>query len=142
MLPGAVLGCLLAVPLGALLWRAVLSGALSQVGSPTALLDSTYGGVLLAKVALVLVVLGAAGVSRVWVQQRLGVRRTRAGSGHRVTAQAFAAPAGGLDDEDGSAATRGRVQGENAVDHLPSLRRSMLVEVAVDAAIPTLYHKS
>ncbi|SDF34399.1 copper transport protein [Blastococcus fimeti] len=120
----------------------VVSGivqAVREVGSPTALLDSTYGGVLLAKVALVLVVLGAAGVSRVWVQQRLGVRRTRATSGHRVTAQAFAAaPAGGIDDEDGSAASRGRVQGENAVDHLPSLRRSMLVEVAVAAVVLVL----
>ena len=37
VLPAAVLGCLLAVPLVALLWRAVLSGALSQVASPTAL---------------------------------------------------------------------------------------------------------
>ncbi|SOC46625.1 copper transport protein [Blastococcus aggregatus] len=119
----------------------VVSGivqAVREVGSPSALLDSTYGGVLLAKVAVVLVVLGAAGVSRVWVQQRLGVRRTRATSGHRVTAPAFAGPAGGLDDEDGSAATRGRVQRENAVDHLPSLRRSMLVEVAVAAVVLVL----
>ncbi len=124
----------------------VVSGivqAVREVGSPTALLDTTYGGVLLAKVALVLVVLGAAGVSRVWVQQRLGVRPTRAASGHRVTAHAFTAPGGGgpdggLDDEDGSGATRGRVQQENAVDHLPSLRRSMLVEVSVAVVVLVL----
>lgn len=37
MLPGGLLACLLALPLIALLWRAVLSGALGQVASPTAL---------------------------------------------------------------------------------------------------------
>lgn len=119
----------------------VVSGivqSVREVGSPTALLESTYGGVLLAKVALVLVVLGAAGVSRVWVQQRLGVRGSRPGGGRRVTAQAFAAPAGGLVDEDGTAAARGRVQQENAVEHLPSLRRSLLVEVVAAAAVLAL----
>ena len=39
----------------------------------------TYGWVLVAKLVLVAVVLAAAGVSRVWVQQRLGVRRSRPG---------------------------------------------------------------
>ncbi|MBN1094631.1 copper resistance protein CopC [Blastococcus sp. TML/C7B] len=115
----------------------VVSGiiqAVREVGSPTALLESTYGGLLLVKVLLVLVVLGAAGVSRVWVQQRLGVRPARAASRPRVTAQAFAAAAA----EDDDAAARGRVQQENAVEHLPSLRRSMLVEVAVAAVVLAL----
>ncbi|WP_040337960.1 FixH family protein [Candidatus Blastococcus massiliensis] len=114
----------------------VVSGvvqAVREVATPSALVGNTYGGVLLAKIAVVLVVLGAAGVSRVWVQQRLGVRRPRPGGVRRVTAQAFAAPTGAddrPDDEDGTAVSRGRAQSENAVAHLPSLRRSMLVEVA------------
>ena len=39
------------------------------------------------------VVLGAAGVSRVWVQQRLGVRQAPAGRRDRAPALAFAAAA-------------------------------------------------
>lgn len=126
----------------------VVSGVVQsvrEVGTPAALFDSTYGFVLLGKIAVVLVVLGAAGVSRVWVQQRLGVRRSRPGGVRRVTAQAFAAPtggAGGLDDvadeDDGTAASRDRVQAENAVTHLPSLRRSLLVEVAGAAVVLVL----
>jgi molybdate transport system permease protein len=37
VLPAGLLGCLLGLPLAALLWRAVLGGALAQVASPTAL---------------------------------------------------------------------------------------------------------
>jgi copper transport protein len=62
-----------------------------EVGSPAALVTTTYGWVLLAKLALVLLLLAAAGVSRVWVQQHLGVRRSRPAPRRRVTAHAFAA---------------------------------------------------
>ncbi len=119
----------------------VVSGivqAVREVASPTALAESTYGRVLLVKVALVLVVLGAAGVSRVWVQQRLGVRPAHPRGGRRGTAHAFAAAPSGPAGSDGTAAARERVQSENAVTHLPSLRRSMLVEVAVAVVVLVL----
>ncbi|TKJ35198.1 copper resistance protein CopC [Blastococcus sp. CCUG 61487] len=122
----------------------VVSGvvqAVREVASPTALFGSTYGRLLLVKIVVVLVVLGAAGVSRVWVQQRLGVRRPRPGGVRRVTAQAFAAPAGetvGGGDGDETASARERAQAEHAVDHLPSLRRSMLVEAVAAALILVL----
>lgn len=119
----------------------VVSGtvqAVREVESPTALFDTTYGWVLVAKLVLVAVVLAAAGVSRVWVQQRLGVRRSRPAGRRSLTAHAFAAgPADhrSTDDEVAAAAElRGRLQSENAAEHVPALRRSVLVE-AVAAAV-------
>ncbi|WP_324276412.1 FixH family protein [Blastococcus brunescens] len=121
--------------------------AVREVESPTALFATTYGWVLVAKIGLVLVILAAAGVSRVWVQQRLGVRRPRPGGRRTLTAHAFAAgasgPPGALDptaaDETARAAgLRGRLQSEAATEHVPALRRSVLVEVAVAAVVLAL----
>ena len=108
-----------------------------EVGSPTALVDTVYGRLLMAKLTFFVVVLGAAGVSRVWVQQRLGVRRPPAGRRTRVTAHAFAATTEGRpdDDGDGSVAARDLMQSDGAREQLPSLRRSMLVEAVLGAAI-------
>jgi copper transport protein len=118
----------------------VVSGtvqAVREVESPTALFATTYGWVLVAKLVLVAVVLAAAGVSRVWVQQRLGVRRSRPGGRRGLTAHAFAAGSG--DDRVAAAAeTRGRLQSESAAEHVPALRRSVLVEVAVAAVVLVL----
>jgi copper transport protein len=117
----------------------VVSGtvqAVREVESPTALFATTYGWVLVAKLILVAVVLAAAGVSRVWVQQRLGVRRSRPGGRRSLTAHAFAAAA-----DDGvaeAAAARGHAQSESAAEHVPELRRSVLVEVAVAAVVLVL----
>jgi copper transport protein len=128
----------------------VVSGtvqAVREVESPTALFATTYGWVLVAKLVLVAVVLAAAGVSRVWVQQRLGARRARPGGRRSLTAHAFAAGTahdGSADDgtaRDGVAAAaevRGRLQSESAVEHVPALRRSVLVEVAVAAVVLAL----
>ncbi len=130
----------------------VVSGvvqAVREVESPTALFVTTYGWVLLAKLVLVLVALGAAGVSRVWVQQRLGVRRSRPGARRSETAHAFAA-VGGRNGGDGSvgvekavekddaAGLRYHLQSESAAEHVPALRRSVLVEFAVAAVILAL----
>jgi copper transport protein len=119
----------------------VVSGtvqAVREVESPTALFVTDYGWVLVAKLVLVAVVLAAAGVSRVWVQQRLGVRRSRPGGRRSVTAHAFAATA----DPDGGVAAaaevRGQQQSESAAEHVPALRRSVLVEVAVAAVVLAL----
>ena len=118
----------------------VVSGtvqAVREVESPTALFATAYGWVLVAKLVLVAVALGAAGVSRVWVQQRLGVRRARPGGRRSVTAHAFAATA----PDDGvraAAEARGHAQSESAAEHVPVLRRSVLVEVAVAAVVLVL----
>ena len=122
----------------------VVSGtvqAVREVESPTALFVTTYGWVLVAKLVLVAVVLAAAGVSRVWVQQRLGVRRPRPGGHRSLTAHAFAA--GRPDGDTGIEAPevreagelRSALQSEGAVEHVPALRRSVLVEVAVGAVV-------
>jgi copper transport protein len=123
----------------------VVSGtvqAVREVGTPTALFVTAYGWVLVAKLVLVLVLLGAAGVSRVWVQQRLGVRRARPGPRRGVTAHAFAAgPSGSTgtsQDDEPEAALRERLQSEGAAEHLPALRRSVLVEVAVAVVVLAL----
>ena len=116
----------------------VVSGVLQavrEVGSPTALAGTAYGRLLL----VVALVLASAGVSRVWVQQRLGIRRPR--RRRTVTAHAFAAPAP-VDRSDPApnalAADRVRVQAGNAAEHLPSLRRSLLVEAALAAVVLAL----
>jgi copper transport protein len=122
----------------------VVSGtvqAVREVASPTALFVTTYGWVLVAKLVLVAVVLAAAGVSRVWVQQRLGVRRHRPGGRRSMTAHAFAASAPADEPPAGvvaAAEARGHVQSENAAGHVPELRRSVLVEVAVAAVVLAL----
>jgi copper transport protein len=110
--------------------------AVREVESPTALFATAYGWVLVAKLVLVAAALAAAGVSRVWVQQRLGVRRSRPGGRRSLTAHAFAATA---DDGVATAAeARGHAQSESAVEHVPALRRSVLVELAVAGAVLAL----
>jgi copper transport protein len=119
----------------------VVSGtvqAVREVESPTALFVTAYGWVLVAKLVLVAVVLAAAGVSRVWVQQRLGVRRSRPGGRRSLTAHAFAATEEPSPEVEAAAQARGQAQSENAADHVPALRRSVLVELAVAAAILAL----
>jgi copper transport protein len=124
----------------------VVSGAVQavrEVESPTALFATTYGWVLVAKLVLVLVLLAAAGVSRVWVQQRLGIRRARPGGHRTLTAHAFAAGSPGVagleePEVEGAAVLRGRLQSEAAAEHVPALRRSVLVEFAVAAVILAL----
>lgn len=122
----------------------VVSGVVQtvrEVASPTALTSTSYGRILLVKLAFVLLALGAAGVSRVWVQQRLGVRPPRPGGGRRLTAQAFAATpeAGSAETEGGSAETaadaRRRRQSEGAGEHLPALRRSVGVELLMAVVV-------
>lgn len=118
--------------------------AVREVESPTALFATTYGWVLVAKLVLVAVLLAAAGVSRVWVQQRLGVRNPRQGSRRTLTAHAFAAagPGAGAGTEEPAveeaADLRGRLQADAAVEHVPALRRSVLVEFAVAAVVLAL----
>jgi copper transport protein len=119
----------------------VVSGtvqAVREVGSPTALFSTTYGWVLVAKLGLVAVLLGAAGISRVWVHQRLGIRGPRP-AGRRAPVHAFAGAAGSEPPpDDGPVAIRDRRQSEGAAEHVPSLRRSVLVEVAVAAVVLAL----
>jgi copper transport protein len=119
----------------------VVSGTVQsvrEVESPTALFVTTYGWVLVAKLALVLVALGAAGVSRVWVQQRLGVRRSPPGARRSVTAHAFAAVGGAAPAEDGPAEMREHLQSVSAAEHVPALRRSVFVDFAVATVILVL----
>ncbi|SEK82778.1 copper transport protein [Blastococcus sp. DSM 46786] len=122
----------------------VVSGVVQsvrEVASPTALVETTYGRLLAVKLLLVVVVLAAAGISRVWVQQRLGVRRPR--SRRTTTVHAFAsgvAPerAEPVPEEVAAAAERDRVQAEAAGEHLPALRRSLLVEAVLAAVVLAL----
>lgn len=114
-----------------------------EVPTPGALFTTEYGQLLVAKICAVVVVLGAAAVSRVWVQQHLGVGGRRPDGRRRVTAHAFAAE----EEEEKAAAAVGlagaggagvglprRVRASAAAD-LPSLRRSVLVELALALAI-------
>jgi copper transport protein len=134
----------------------VLSGVVQsvrEVGSVAALVSTVYGWTLVAKLALVVVLIGAAGVSRAWVQERLGV-----GSRRRVTAHAFAAQAGdtvsgtvddtvddavdgavdgAVDDTVGAAEAPARPGTATAAD-VRQLRRSVLLEVAVGAVVLAL----
>ncbi|MGY1725481.1 copper resistance protein CopC [Geodermatophilus sp. SYSU D01062] len=111
-----------------------------EVGSPAALVSTTYGWILLAKLALVLLLLAAAGVSRVWVQQHLGLTRPRPGGRRRVTAHALAAPGLGAEEPAVTEAARARAeaQARGAVEDVAPLRRSILVEAAVAAAVLVL----
>jgi copper transport protein len=114
----------------------VLTGviqAVREVGALDALTSTEYGRILLIKLALVAVILGSAGVSRVWVQQRLGVRpRAR----RRVTAHAFAAPGPTVAQEPRPGGER--VSLATAEEHLPALRRSVLVEAVLAVAVLAL----
>jgi len=124
----------------------VVSGtvqAVREVESPTALFVTTYGWVLVAKLVLVAVLLAAAGVSRVWVQQRLGVRGPRPGARRSITAHAFAAVGGGPHqdqprEDDAPAVLREHLQSESAAEHVPALRRSVLVECTIAAVVLAL----
>ncbi|MFC4692277.1 copper resistance protein CopC [Geodermatophilus arenarius] len=111
-----------------------------EVGSPAALVSTTYGWILLAKLALVLLLLAAAGVSRVWVQQHLGLTRPRPGCRRRVTAHAVAATGAGAEEPAVAEAARARaaVQARGAVEDVAPLRRTVLVEAAVAAAVLVL----
>ncbi|MGY1699378.1 copper resistance CopC/CopD family protein [Geodermatophilus sp. SYSU D00766] len=113
-----------------------------EVGSPVALVSTTYGWVLLGKLALVLLLLAAAGVSRVWVQQQLGLPRTRPGPRRRVPAPALAGGAGEAVAEEAAVAeaarTRAAAQARGAIEDVGPLRRSVLVEAAVAAAVLVL----
>ena len=92
--------------------------SLREVGSFSALVSTSYGWVLLAKLAVVLLVLVAALVSRDWVQQRVGGGRRPGGRpSRRVVAQAFSAEAEAPADP---------VAGPGQVG---VLRRSVLVEL-------------
>jgi copper transport protein len=122
----------------------VLTGVVQgvrEVGSPTALFSSTYGRVLVVKIAIVLVVLAAAGVSRVWVQQHLGAARPRR-SPRRVTAHAFAATGSDTapdeDDLDEAADARVTAQAEGAVADVRPFRRSVLLEAGLLAVVLAL----
>ncbi|WP_436703047.1 copper resistance CopC/CopD family protein [Geodermatophilus sp. CPCC 205761] len=111
----------------------VVSGvvqAVREVGAPTTLVTTTYGWVLVAKLALVLLLLAAAGISRVWVQQHLGLTRPRPAGHRRVTAHAFAAGAGPAEDPavESAAGARAEVQAAAAGAERPALRRSVLAE--------------
>lgn len=117
--------------------------AVREVGSLSALTGTTYGRVLLAKLVLVVFILAAAGVSRVWVQQRLGTGRPRRGSVRRVDVHAFAdeddAVIGGAEEPiRAAAAGRVAVQARAAADDLPAFRRSVLVEFAVGVVVLAL----
>ena len=120
----------------------VVSGtvqAVREVGSPAALFVTTYGWVLVAKLVAVAVVLAAAGVSRVWVHQRLGIHRGRPPARRSVPATAFSGASGAAQPlGDGPVAVRERIQTAEAVEHVPALRRSVLVEVAVAAVVLAL----
>ncbi|MGY1706115.1 FixH family protein [Geodermatophilus sp. SYSU D00697] len=111
-----------------------------EVGSPAALVTTTYGWLLLAKLGLVLLLLAAAGISRVWVQQHLGVSRPRPAGRRRVTAHAFAAGA----DPDAhpavasAAGARAEVQAQAAAVERPVLRRSVLAELGIAVVVLAL----
>lgn len=104
-----------------------------EVGSLSALVTTTYGWLLLAKLAVVLLVLGAAGVSRVWVQQQFGVHRRPRGR-RRVTAHAFAAGAQGSPIDEARRAPSA-TSADAAVDDIRPFRRSVLVEVLLATVV-------
>jgi copper transport protein len=87
------------------------------------------------------VILGAAGISRVWVQQHFGAPRARPGAMRRVSALAFAggaAPEGaatGPDPVEAAATARIAAQAQSASAHLTGMRRSVLIEFACAVAV-------
>ncbi|CCG02017.1 copper resistance protein CopC [Blastococcus saxobsidens] len=136
--PAAVLPAFSRLAFGSVV-ALVVSGVVQsvrEVGSPTALVETTYGQLLAGKILLVVLLLAAAGVSRVWVQQRLGIRRARRGRTVAVHAFATAAgPSGPGPEEVAAAADRDRLQAQSAAEHLPSLRRSVFVEAGLAAVV-------
>ncbi|RBY95846.1 copper resistance protein CopC [Blastococcus sp. TF02-8] len=118
----------------------VVSGivqSVREVGSPSALAETGYGQLLVGKVLLVVVALAAAGVSRVWVQQRLGIRPARRRRTITVHALAASSPTAG-GSELAAAEQRARAQAESAAGHLPALRRSLAVEAGLAAVVLAL----
>jgi copper transport protein len=115
--------------------------SIREIGSLGALISTGYGRLLLVKLALVVVILGAAGISRVWVQQHFGAHRARPGAMRRVSALAFAGgPApdeqpAGPDPVEAAAAARRAAQAEGATAHLTGMRRSVLIEFACAVAV-------
>jgi copper transport protein len=119
----------------------VLTGiwqSLREVASFAALTSTTYGWVLVGKLALVAVVLVAALVSRDVVQQGSGLRGGgRRRPQRRVVAHAFAAPGPDAHRSTGEPATGEPVPEEPSADEPPIavtaapgvLRRSVLVEL-------------
>jgi copper transport protein len=119
--------------------------AVREVSSPGALLTTRYGLLLTAKLVAVVVILLAAGVSRVWVQQRFGLPGGRRPDGRRrVTAHAFAAASAssagaGVEAAASADPLAGRPDRGTDLDAaLPSFRRSVLVEVALAAVVLAL----
>jgi copper transport protein len=119
--------------------------AVRELPSPSALFTTEYGAILTAKLVVVVIVLAAAGVSRVWVQQHLGVGGRRPDGRRRVTAQAFAAGGAGEDrattaavavaDATGTGAGMGRRVHADAAADLPTLRRAVLVELVLAVVV-------
>jgi copper transport protein len=119
-----------------------------ELPTPAALVTTEYGAILTAKIVVVVIVLAAAGVSRAWVQQHLGVGGRRPDGRRRVTAQAFAAGGPGEEpattaavavaDATGTGAGLGRRVHADAAADLPTLRRSVLVELALAVVILVL----
>jgi copper transport protein len=73
------------------------------------------------------------------VHQRLGIRRARPAGRRSVRVPAFAgAPVGASPVDHGPAAVRERIQADGAAEHVPALRRSVLVEVVVAAVVLAL----
>jgi copper transport protein len=136
----------------------VLSGvvqALREVGSLGALVHTTYGWLLVAKLAVVLLVLAAAAVSRDWVHQRLtgraAVRRQvpehavaagHAVAGHGATAGLPAArapmPAGPADPTGPAENAPPAGGGRGGPDEVGLFRRSVLLELAGAAVVLAL----
>lgn len=117
----------------------VVSGtvqAVREVGSAAALFGTAYGRILTVKLVLVLVILGAAGVSRVWVQQRMSPSRSR-GAPRRVAVPVAAGGAGTEPGEDAEAAAAAATARAVAQD-LPAFRRSVLVEFVVAVVVLVL----
>jgi copper transport protein len=108
--------------------------AVREVGSPEALVSTEYGWLLVAKLLVVAVILAAAGLSRVWVQQHLGVHRPRPGGRRRVTAHAFAAGSP-VEERDVAVEERTRAQAGAAVEQLGPFRRSVLVELLLAVVV-------
>ncbi|HEV7726510.1 MAG TPA: copper resistance CopC family protein [Modestobacter sp.] len=111
----------------------VLTGVLQsvrEVGSPSALVHTAYGWLLLAKVAVVVAVLLAAALSRDWVQTRMGGRPRRPPAARRVAGSAYRAP------EERAAAVAVAVAAVEDTTPVPLrvLRRTVLVE-AVGALV-------
>ncbi len=116
----------------------VVSGVVQtvrEVSTVGALLSTTYGWLLVAKLVLVLGLLAAAGGSRVWVQQRLGGPRSGTRS---VVVHAYRADASDSGAADGGDDPVVRRRAESAVAEVGPFRRSVLGEVAVASMVLAL----